>query len=269
MENQPETPPPAPIAPLMPPPMPPVWPGPPEPKRSGSAGLIAAVTVFALVLIGCLGSVGYNVRNMGAGSGAHGAAPRFPFLPTQGASAPSETGDDNSTGPEASTYPVADVDDLSQVCDGDTYYPQSPKYQGKAPHPLAIMLKDRKDLSSRIQHPIYGVPYSSAKSRESAWNPRTTPTKVQLVACVDLVSSGPKLKTCKFDDPKPDTLPLKRGFYQLALYDVATHRQLLSKRLTGDDRVCPSFVLLGSDRTLYTGVSDRQFIQTLKPFVEK
>ncbi|MFD0574995.1 hypothetical protein [Dactylosporangium darangshiense] len=40
------------------------------------------------------------------------------------------------------------------------------------------------------------------------------PAKAQLVACADLVEAGQDVLACKFDDPKPDSLPLKEGVYQ-------------------------------------------------------
>ena len=83
------------------------------------------------------------------------------------------------------------------------------------------------------------------------------------------MSSGAKVKTCKFDDPKPDKLPLKGGTYQLTLFETATRKQLFAKKITGDDRTCPTVVLLGSDRTLYTSITDHTYVSALKKFVEK
>jgi hypothetical protein len=230
--------------------------------------------VFAVVATVCLGTAGYGLVKLS--HAAHTAVdtprhtgPRWPAptLPTPDPSVPAidEAHDD---GPEASPYAVADIDDLDKVCEG-TYFPQSPKYQDKAPHPVAIMLKDRLDMPYRVPQSIYDVGYSASAERRKAWNARDTPKAVQLVACVDLVASGKKLRTCRFDDPKPDTLPLKAGYYQLSVYETATGRKLLTKRISGDDRACPTAALIGADHTLYTGITERYFVELLKHYVEK
>jgi hypothetical protein len=250
-------------------PLPPGWPQPPKPKTV-TAGLIAAIAVFAVVLLGCIGAVGVAVVRSGDDSSTNASRdddPLFPPLPSNGATSAPDV-DDSAAGPQASPYPVKDIEDLQSVCD-DTYYPQSPKFQGKAPHPIAIMVKDRKDIDSRIPEPVYEPGYSTSKSRQNAWDSYFHPTSVQLVACVDLVSSGGKVKTCKFDDPKPDALPLQVGYYTLTVYEAATHKQLVSKRITGDDRSCPTVVLIGADRHIYTGITDRYYVELLKKFVEK
>jgi hypothetical protein len=43
------------------------------------------------------------------------------------------------------------------------------------------------------------VPWSVGESVRNAWFPRD-PAKVQLVACVDLVSSGAEVKKCGYED---------------------------------------------------------------------
>jgi hypothetical protein len=249
------------------------WSQPPR-KRGISGGLIAAIAVFAVVLIGCIGAVGVSiVKSDNSSNSADPLHPTYPTFPADDPTVPGlDGGDDDGSaaaGPQASPDSVKDINDLDNVCDQEMYFPQSPKYQGKAPHPIAIMLKDRKDMDNRIPASVYDVGYSSAKSRTDAWNVYFHPTKVQLTACVDLVSSGAKVKTCKFDDPKPDSLPLKVGTYQLTLFETATRKQLFTKKITGDDRTCPTVVLLGNDRNLYTSISDRAYVAALKKFVEK
>ncbi|HEY0534960.1 MAG TPA: hypothetical protein VGD29_25540 [Actinoplanes sp.] len=255
------------------PPPPPgtAWPQPPK-KRGVSGGLIAAIAVFAVVLLGCIGAVGVSVlRSSDSSNSADPLHPTFPTFPTDEPTVPGLDDDSGSTtaGPQASPAAVKDIEDLGNVCDQQMYFPQSPKYQGKAPHPIAIMTRDRKDMDTRISDTVYDVDYSSSKSRADAWNTYFHPAKVQLTACVDLVTSGAKVKTCKFDDPKPDSLPLKVGIYQLTLFETATRKQLFSKKITGDDRSCPTVVLLGNDHNLYTSISDRAYVAALKKFVEK
>ncbi len=251
-------------------PPPPGWPQPQRPKTL-TAGLIAAIAVFAVVLIGCVGAIGVAVFRSSDSptSASQGNDPFLPSLPSDdGTGAPGADDDNTAAGPQASPYPVKEIDDPGSVCE-DTYYPQSPKYAGKAPHPIAIMAKDRKDMDARIDQSIYDPGYSRAKARLNAWDTYQHPATVQLVACVDLVSSGGKVKTCKFDDPKPDSLPLQVGNYTITVYEAATRKQLFAKKVTGDDRTCPTVVLIGADRHLYTGISDRYYVELLKRFVEK
>jgi hypothetical protein len=247
------------------------WPQPPQ-ARTFTAGLIAAIAVFAVVLLGCLGAVGAVIvrSNTASVSADPALEPGFPLPPSVDPGL-SGADDDDSTaqGPQASPDAVKEINDLDNVCDDNVFFPKSPKYQGKAPHPIAIMIKDRKDMDTRISASVYDIGYSTAKSHTDAWNVYFHPAKAQLTACVDLVSSGSKLKTCKFDDPKPDSLPLKTGTYQLTLFETATHKQLFSKKITGDDRTCPTVVLLGDDHNLYTGITDKAYVSALKKFVEK
>jgi hypothetical protein len=253
-----------------PPPPGAAWPQPPQ-ARTFTAGLIAAIAVFAVVLLGCVGAVGaVIVRSNTASVGADPAlGPGFPLPPSTDPGLPGTDDDSTAQGPQASTDAVKDINDLDDVCDDNVFFPKAPKYTGKAPHPIAIMIKDRKDMDTRISDTVYDVGYSSSKSRTDAWDVYTHPAKAQLTACVDLVGSGSKLKTCKFDDPKPDSLPLKTGTYQLTLFETATHKQLFAKKITGDDRTCPTVVLLGADHTLYTGITDKAYVSALKKFVEK
>jgi hypothetical protein len=255
-----------------PPPPGAAWPQPQKPRTFG-AGLIAAIAVFGVVLLGCIGAVGAAIVHSNRSSTSADPfddGPAFPLLPSDGPALPSDDDDSSAVqGPQASPYGVKDVDDLDSVCDDNVFFPQSPKYTGKAPHPIAIMIRDRKDMDTRIAESVYSPGYSTSKSRTDAWNVYFHPTKAQLTACVDLVSSGAKVKTCKFDDPKPDSLPLKVGTYQITLFETATHKQLFSKKINGDDRSCPTVVLLGSDRNLYTGITDRYYVELLKKFVEK
>jgi hypothetical protein len=124
-------------------------------------------------------------------------------------------------------------------------------------------------MDTRIDQPVYEPGYNTSKARQNAWDTYTHPTSVQLVACVDLVSSGGKVKTCKFDDPKPDSLPLQVGNYTMTVYEASTRKLLFTKKITGDDRTCPTVVLIGNDRHLYTSITDRYYVELLKKYVEK
>jgi hypothetical protein len=247
------------------------WPAPPPAKSN--RWLIPAVIIFAVVLVGCLGAGGFGVAHLlndsttTAGGTPRRTSPVNPFLPTPATSGPTVDAAPADDGPQASDYPVGDENDLDRVCDG-WYYPQSPKFTGKAPHPVIMLVDDSKDSDLLVGHPIFGVPYSSSKAVENAWYVKDA-KKAQLVACVRLTGIGSQVRTCKFDDPKPDKLPLKRATYRLELFEIATGKKLLTKTLKGDDQSCPYAVLIGKDRTIYATVSEKSFISTLKPFVQK
>lgn len=232
--------------------------------------LIWLPVVIVLLVVGCLGSAGYSIYRL-----THSDRTPIPFAELTGQPAPRVPADVStgaSTGasvgvsgsgaaagpPEASAsdYPVSTTEDLSRVCDR-WYYPQSPKFTGPAPHPIGVSVKDRLDLPSRLNESFYEHPSFDLKE----------PAKAQLVACVDLVEGGKNVRTCKFDDPKPDSLPLKEGVYQLTLYEVATRRTIFQKRVIGAGD-CPYVTLIGADRTLFTDVTERQLYETLRQYVD-
>jgi hypothetical protein len=161
---------------------------------------------------------------------------------------------------------VRNDDDLARVCDG-WYYPQSPKFAGKGPHQIAMGVVDSVLLPSRHIRAAVTVP-DLRESIWRAWIPEKA-AKTQLVACVDLTRSGSRLKSCKYDDPKPETIGMTQAFYRLRLYEAATGRKLLDRPVTGEDEKCPSAVFLAQGEGLYSEVDDRQLYELLKGFVMK
>lgn len=261
--------------PLAPPMAPMPWAPPPQPppKKGLSGGLIAVIAVIGVIALGCLGTVGWGairfVHNVNAAERARpvNTVPDLGAPDGDPASGPS-TGVGGSVGPRASTYPVREANDLARVCD-HWYYPQSPKYSGKAPHPISVGTVDSLDFTTRYMSAYIDIPYQLGATIQQAWAP-SKPAKSQLMACVDLASTGNKVvKNCRFDDPKPAKLPMKTAVYRLSLYEVATGRKLLAKRVTGEDESCPSIVMLGGDRSVYSKVGDRQLYELLRNYVMK
>jgi hypothetical protein len=236
-----------------------------DPRR-GRAGLIIAALAPVLAL--CVGAGVFGVltvRNVTSAESAGEAAP--PPAPQRRLVAPSATGEPVPEGPQASSYAPVDDRDLEKVCDGEVYFPQSPKRAGKAPHPVVLLRADRPD-SNRIQDQNYYYDLGYSDSVERTWAAEKV-AKVQLVACIDLVRGGSTIRRCEYDDPAPDTLSLVRATWRLHVYELATGRKLLDKRLTGDDQSCPSIVLYGPDKKIYAKVGDRAVIAALRPFVTK
>lgn len=197
--------------------------------------------------------------------------PELPALRTDGPfgarpTAPSATAEPAQEGPYASDQPATKVDDLDSICDGGAYYPQSPKHAGKAPHPVALFKGDGS--GSRYQDSLYYFDLGLSEKVKQTWAPENV-KKVQTVACLDRVGGGSTIRRCTFDDPKPDTLTLLRSTWRLRVYEVATGRRLVDKRLPADDKACPYVVLYGPDKKIYATVSDRAVIAALRPFVNK
>jgi hypothetical protein len=161
---------------------------------------------------------------------------------------------------------VREDEDLDRVCD-QWYYPTSPKYAGAALHQISIGVVSDRTSKSRFMNKFV-APYSLGTAAQNAWRAEN-PAKSQLMACVDLVSVGGQAKKCKYTDPKPDTVALRRGNYQLRLFEVATGRKLIDKKLVGEDEECPSMVFVGTDKTIYSKPTDRQLYELLRPYVVK
>ncbi|MFE9954392.1 hypothetical protein [Micromonospora sp. NPDC005299] len=243
------------------------WASPPGPRNR--ALVVAGVIVGVVLLVGCLGLTGGVLLLRSATTTASGPAREAPPAPTTGRS-PAATAEPDvreepvQQGPQASAYPAEEISDLNRVCDDDVYYPQSPKRAGKAPHPLVLLIGDGSGL--RYQDGTYYFSQGLSKKVEQTWAPEA-PTKVQMVACLDRVSSGATIRRCKYDDPKPLTLTLLRASWRLRVYEVSTGRKLLDKAMTGDDQACPYVVLAGPDKKIYADVSDRAAVAALRKLV--
>ena len=129
-------------------------------------------------------------------------------------------------------------------------------------------MRDRKDLDIRVTTSYVSPPYDAPAKVQAAWDPKS-PTAVQLVACVDLVTIGAKVKSCRIDKPKPSSIVMKEGTYRLSLYEVATRRKIFETRITGEREDCPIFIIIGNDRAVYTGLEQEQLADPLRRFVEE
>ncbi len=169
------------------------------------------------------------------------------------------------TARQPAAKPVRAAADLDAVC-GNTYFPASPKYRGKGPHPVVISAKERLDLGVRSARELNRYAYSGPASAKKAWAPAAK--QAQLVACLDLVGGGAKVKDCKTDLRSTPKMPLMVGRYKLTVYEVATGRKVSEATLTGAAKTCPWVVMTGSDPTLYTAVDDAQLYKALQAKVK-
>ncbi|MFC3500646.1 hypothetical protein ACFOOK_06650 [Micromonospora krabiensis] len=273
-----EAPPSGPAATPLGPPPPGGWQTPPPPAHRNHTVLIAAGTACLVLVMACFGLAGGLVLLRKTTHTASGPNDRAASSPTTGgglsaadrpsASPTTDPGPsaEPTLGPEASAYGPTEVRDLNRMCDDNVYYPQSPKRAGKAPHPVVVLVDD----GSGLRHQDSGYYYSEGLSDrvERTWAAQE-PGKVQMVACLDRVSAGSTIRQCRFDDPKPDTLPLVRAGWRLRVYEVATGRTLLDKAMPGDDRACPYVVMLFGERKIYAEVSDKALLAALRKLVTK
>ncbi|WP_422741170.1 hypothetical protein ACN27B_19335 [Micromonospora sp. WMMD754] len=249
---------------------PPFGAGPPGPGRAHRGLIIAVVTLGVLLLLACTGLVGGAfLLRAGADDPAEPVPATWPSTTAGSPPAPDPTGSAEPApqGPQASDFAAAEITDLNNVCDGVLYYPQSPKRAGKAPHPVALLIGDTPG-GQRRQDNGYYYDEGLSKQVERIWAAED-PKTVQMVACLDRVSTGATIRKCRYDDPKPDTLTLLKATYRLRVHEVATGRRLLDKTLGGDDQACPYVVLVGADKKIYAEVSDRSLLAALRNLVKR
>jgi hypothetical protein len=280
---QPAPPPPSPYGPSPSAPPSPYAPLPqPAPPRKTSRNVwIAVIAVVGVLAVACIGTVIFGInRGIRAAHNASEAqrnSADLPFVTEPSSAAPTTAAPHKPltvtgsvpAGSKASSTKVREAQDLERVCD-HWYYPKAPKYTtALSPHPISISVRERKDLPYRTTKSYLGIPYDSPAPIKNAWQPKDA-TKVQLVACADLVTTKtPKVKSCPIDKPKPSKIDMKEGRYRLSLYETATRKKLFETRLTGENETCPLFILVGNDRAVYSTLDDRQLTDTLRRFVEE
>jgi hypothetical protein len=261
------------------------WPGygmppaPPPPPAKSPRRVIALVVTLGVLFVACAGFGVFGavraIRDNGSDSSPSFDGRPAAADPTGSKAAPSATPHRPvgvtgkvPAGSKASTIKLRKNEDLERVCDR-WYYPKSPKYTTSvSPHPIVISVRDRKDLDFRSVKGYVGTPYDAPAKIKAAWEPKS-PSSVQLVACVDLVTIGSKVKSCKIDKPKPSSIVMKEGTYRLSLYEVATRRKIFETKLTGENESCPLLILIGDDRAVYSTLEDEQLVDALRRFVEE
>lgn len=243
------------------------WPQAPPPTKGNGTLIVAGVLAGVVLLLACCGlSVFFFAMRTTrtVASSLSSAAPVSPggrpSAQPGGSTLPAEQG------PQASGYAAEKPEDLNRVCDDDVYYPQSPKRAGKAPHPVVLLIDDGS--GHRFQNSTYHYDEGLSKRAEQTWAAQNV-SKVQLVACLDRVATGAKIRSCKYDDPEPETVTLLRAGWRLRVYETATGRKLLDKSLDGDDRACPALALIGPDKKIYAEVSNRAVVAALRGLVTR
>ncbi|MDI6104719.1 DUF805 domain-containing protein [Actinoplanes sp. NEAU-A12] len=244
----------------------------PPTAKQGRASMIAAVAMSLLLLVVCGGVVrGLVTRASDTNAAADPSAqiwskPQTGSGPDAGATGSRESG---SEGPGPSTYPAKTIGDLDRVCNDDIFYPQSPKRSGKAPHPVVVLVETGDGSDIRVRNGSYFFEDEGLTEQDTAIWGSDDPSTVQLVACLDRVSTGTLLRKCEYGDPAPETVSLMRADWQLRIYEAATGVKIHDKVMTGDEKKCPYSVRVGPDRTIYAEVSGRSLTQALRKYVKK
>jgi hypothetical protein len=213
-----------------------------------SAGVAAAVLAF-------FGTAAYLFVNVGGASPT--AAPPPPRKPYPSVPVPV------AVGPQPINQGVRAEDDLHLVCQ-DWYYPSAPRFRGDSPHPILISEDGGADVDYRTTRTLNQAAFAGSSAQRRAWAPE--PPRAQLVACLDLTGPGRRIRDCTSGSK---TLPLVEGKYRLTVYEVASHRRISEKSLTGADRACPFVILSGAGDTLFSAVKDRQLYDLLHERVEE
>ncbi|MEV6348243.1 hypothetical protein [Actinoplanes sp. NPDC051851] len=249
-------------------PLPPGAPGGPPSRRRSAIFTVAAVLVMGLIYGACFAGSQYVNRTMSEkieSIAGETAAPGFPY--TEDDPAPTASQDPAvDEGPQASQYPADSVYDLNRVCQEDVYYAELPKRTGKAPHPVRLFY----DAGDDLWVPDGGFWYDEGISdaNERVWGSDDV-AEVQMIGCLERVSTGTKIRNCEYDDPEPETVQLYRAGWRLRVIEAATGKVLLTKSLKGDEQTCPYVVSVGEDKKIYASVSDRAKLSALRPLVKK
>ncbi|GAA0459901.1 hypothetical protein Aca07nite_41800 [Actinoplanes capillaceus] len=250
------------------------------PEKTSARGLIAilAVTTFVL-LVAAAGLVGAVLaetgkrrdtpaasRSSAAGAGTRASSPADGTRPT-----PSTVVTDDLApippGPVAQGVPPETVFGMDEICRGETYWPMLPKRTGKAPHPT-LVYGDTGD-QGRLPYTMFNTWFLKSKDKETAWSYDKPPTTIQLVACVDRVATGAKVRTCIDPERFEGTGVLHRATYRVHLYETATGKKLLDKKMEAKDTSCPQVSRLEPDKKLYMEISEPALVATLGKFVEE
>ncbi|MFC4065033.1 hypothetical protein [Actinoplanes subglobosus] len=208
----------------------------------------------AVAVLGFFGTAAYLFVNVGGTSPA--ALPPPPRKPYPSVPVPV------AVGPQAINQGVRADDDLHLVCQ-DWYYPSAPRFRGGSPHPILISEDGGTDVDYRTTRTLNQAAFAGSATQRRAWAPE--PSRAQLVACLDLTGPGRSIRDCKSG---PKVLPLVEGRYRVTVYEVATHRKIAEKALTGADRACPFVILNSAGDTLYSSVKDQQLYDVLHRHVE-
>ncbi|GAA1566311.1 hypothetical protein GCM10009789_19740 [Kribbella sancticallisti] len=154
--------------------------------------------------------------------------------------------------------------ELDKACSGTAYDGAKP-FAGGGPHPIAVFME------SDAGHLEHNSLYQSDGSSWPPSDPRDS-DEVQLVACATVTNEEPTSGSmCAYGIGSPSVpIAMVRATYQVRVYELRTHREVLSTLVEGLDTECPP-AISGSftpDRLLSEPTSD-QWRKVLGDLVDK
>jgi hypothetical protein len=137
----------------------------------------------------------------------------------------------------ANDEPLEHASDLETLCWYQRrYYPDAAAYTGSAPHPVQIF----EQSDSQTSDPGWFPAQVRQPLPQHWWLHHKTPTKVQLIACVEVSDEGPRIGECEF---RGQTIPMHQGVYSATLYEAKTGEKVAEERLAGrtdfNEDMCP------------------------------
>ncbi|MBO3741137.1 hypothetical protein [Actinoplanes flavus] len=249
------------------------------PEKNFSRGVIAILAVTAFVLlVGAAGLAGAVLADSekrrenptASGSSAAGAAAR-PSSSTgdvrpSPSTAVTESAEPIPSGPVAQGIAPATIFDMDEMCRGETYWPMLPARSAKKPHPVLIYGDTGGGI--RLPYTMFYTWFMKPESTKTTWAPED-PTTIALMACVDRVSSGAKVRTCSYTGPNTGKAVLHRATYRVHVYETATGKKLLDTKIEAKDTSCPYVGDIPDDRKIHMELDESTLVSTLRKFVEK
>lgn len=253
----------------------------PAKSRRGVRIAIAAAAVVTLAVAGGTTAAMWPsaqpfAQPSPAGAAPASAAPPGTTVTGPASAAPTSTaavGDDSApmpTGPVAHGVAPANVFEMDRICAGETYWPTLPSRSGrKAPHPVLIY----GDLGGggRMPFTMFNTWFLKPSTVETTWGMQKDPATIRLVACVDRIAAGSKVRFCPSSrtSSSSEKLTMFRASYRVRLFETATGRRLLDTKVAGNDTACPYVGEVPGDKKVYMEIAEPTLVATLRKFVEK
>ncbi|WP_436520673.1 hypothetical protein [Actinoplanes sp. HUAS TT8] len=174
-------------------------------------------------------------------------------------------------GPVPQGVPPESIYDMDQICQGLTYWPMLPKRSStKAPHP--ILVTGDTGEGKRLPYTMFKAWFlKKPAALEKAWSSSSMPvSKIQMVACIDRVSVGAKVRTCTYESPGSGLAggeaTLYHATYRLHVYETATGKKIMDTKLAAKDTTCPYALGVPDNHKVYMEITDTTLAATMSKF---
>ncbi|WP_433176316.1 hypothetical protein [Actinoallomurus sp. CA-150999] len=149
---------------------------------------------------------------------------------------------------------------LEDVCDRKRYHPESPRFTGPPPHPIALYAKeDQLTLGlSEVQLDVFGKNVAPGGSGPDA-------LRVQLVACAERHHVVPTGDDCDYN---VGSVRLYTATYQIKILEAHTGHKVGSAKIVPASPLCPKSAFVYRDRAkVYATPSADEYRVALSRFV--